>query len=82
MWVVISYWIGETGESKAWTFDTEEKARSAMERLWNKSRDFAKEDENYDEKRTYHEPYEARVAWDDELYRCFDVIKVSEREEI
>ena len=81
-YAVISYWCGEVGDSDVWLYDSEKEAIEAMNRLWEKSYNFALEDDNFDEDRSYHEEYEARVAWDDELYRIFEVKQISEKEEI
>ena len=42
----------------------------------------ALEDEDFDEDNSYHEDYFAVVAWKDELYRYFEVVKQNEKEVI
>ena len=39
-------------------------------------------DEDFDEDNSYHEDYFAVVAWKDELYRYFEVVKQNEKEVI
>ena len=38
--------------------------------------------EDFDEDNSYHEDYFAVVAWKDELYRYFEVVKQNEKEVI
>lgn len=76
-WAVTSYWCGESGVTKIWLCSSEEEAINKMQRLWEKSYNFALEDDNFDEERSYHEEHEARVAWDDELYRIFEVVQIA-----
>ena len=80
--VVVSYWCGEDGVTSVWPCDSEKAAIEKMRRLWEKSYNFATEDENFDEARSYHEVYAARVAWEDEVYRIFEVVKTKEEEEV
>ena len=40
------------------------------------------QDENFDENKSYHEDYFAVVAWEDELYRYFEVVKQNKEEVI
>ena len=81
-YAVISYWVGEVGNTKLWLYDTEEEAQEALVRLWEQSYNLALEDEDFDESNTYHEDYFAVVAWEDELYRYFEVVKQNNKEVI
>ena len=56
-WNVVSYWVGETGDAKVWNYPTKEQAIDAMQKLWEKSFNYALEDENFDEESSYHEEY-------------------------
>lgn len=80
-YAVTSYWCGEEGVTKIWLCSSEKEAIDKMRRLWEKSYNFALEDENFDKERTYHEDLEGRVAWDDELYRVFEVIQISDADD-
>ena len=79
-YAVVSYWVGETGDTELWLYKTENEAKEALNRLWEQSYNLALEDENFDEDNSYHEDYFAVVAWEDELYRYFEVVKQNERE--
>lgn len=81
-WNVVSYWVGETGDAKVWNYPTKEQAIDAMQKLWEKSFNYALEDENFDKESSYHEEYFAVVAWNDELYRYFEVVKSEKNEEV
>ena len=81
-YAVVSYWIGETGDTELWLYDTENEAIEALNRLWEQSYNLALEDEDFDEDNSYHEDYFAVVAWKDELYRYFEVVKQNEKEVI
>lgn len=81
-YAVISYWVGEVGNTELWLYDTEEEAQEALVRLWEQSYNLALEDEDFDESNTYHEDYFAVVAWEDELYRYFEVVKQNNKEVI
>ena len=79
-YAVISYWVGETGNAEFWLYDTEEKAKEALNRLWEQSYNFALGDEKFDEMNSYHEDYLAVVAWKDGLYRYFEVVEQNQEE--
>ena len=81
-YAVVSYWVGELGYTNIWLYNTEKEAIDAMNRLWEKSFNFALEDENFDEKNSYHEEHFGVIAWRDGLYRCFEVVRQSEKEEV
>ena len=81
-YMVISYYCGESGDSKIWSAASYKDAVDKMNRLWEKSYNCALEDDNFDEARSYHEEEYAQVAWTDDLYRIFEVVAVSEKEEI
>ena len=53
-----------------------------LNRLWEQSYNLALEDEDFDKDNSYHEDYFAVVAWKDELYRYFEVVKQNEKEVI
>ncbi len=80
--VVVSYWCGESGETSVWPCDSEKDAIEKMQRLWEKSYNFALKDENFDEERSYHQEDIACVAWKDELFRFFEVVETKEEEEV
>lgn len=82
MYAVISYWVGEYDQSKMWLYETKEEAKTAMQRLYNKSFSLAKEDTNFDEDSSYHDDYLGCVAWEDGLYRFFEVVCQEEKEEL
>lgn len=79
-YAVVSYWVGETGDTELWLYDTENEAKEALNRLWEQSYNLALDDEDFDEGNSYHEDYFAVVAWKDELYRYFEVVKQNEKE--
>ena len=81
-YAVVSYWVGETGDTELWLYDTEKEAIEALNRLWEQSYNLALEDEDFDKDNSYHEDYFAVVAWKDELYRYFEVVKQNEKEVI
>ena len=81
-YAVVSYWVGETGDTELWLYDTENEAIEALNRLWEQSYNLALEDEDFDEDNSYHEDYFAVVAWKDELYRYFEVVNQNEKEVI
>lgn len=76
---VVSYWVGEAGDTNIWLYDTEKEAIDAMNRLWEQSYNLALKDEDFDGLRSYHKEYFGVVAWKDELYRYFEVVKQSEK---
>lgn len=79
---VVSYWVGESGNTEMWLYDSQEDARFALNKLWEQSYNLALEDENFDEENSYHEDDLAVVAWKDNLYRYFEVVKQNMTEEI
>ncbi len=79
---VVSYWVGESGNTEMWLYDSQEDARFALNKLWQQSFDLASEDENFDEENSYHEDDLAVVAWKDNLCRYFEVVKQNMTEEI
>ena len=81
-YAVVSYWVGEAGDTELWLYDTYEDAKEALNRLWEQSYNFALEDENFDADNSYHEDDFAVVAWEDELYRYFEVVKQNKEEVI
>lgn len=81
-YAVVSYWVGEAGDTNILLYDTEKEAIDAMNRLWEQSYNFALEDKDFDEGSSYHEDYFGVVVWKDETYRYFEVVKQSEKEEI
>lgn len=81
-YAVITYWVGENDISKVWLYATKEEAIKAMNRLWEQSFNFALEDDNFHEKKSYHEEEFAQVVWDDGLIRYFEVVKISTEERI
>lgn len=81
-YAVVSYWVGEAGDTELWLYDTEKEAKEALNRLWKQSYNFALEDENFDDSNSYHEDYFAVVAWEDGLYRYFEVVKQNKEEVI
>ena len=81
-YAVVSYWVGETGDTELWLYDTEDDATEALKRLWEQSYNLALEDENFDKSNSYHDDYFAVVAWEDELYRYFEVVKQNKEEVI
>lgn len=81
-YAVISYWVGETGDTEMWLYDSEKEAREALNKLWRQSFDLAAEDENFDEENSYHEDDFAVVAWEDNLYRYFEVVRQNTVEKI
>ena len=81
-YAVVSYWVGKTGDTELWLYNTEKEAIEALNRLWEQSYNLALEDEDFDEDNSYHEDYFAVVAWKDELYRYFEVVKQNEKEVI
>lgn len=81
-YAVISYYVGETGDTEFWLYDTEDEAEEALNRLWKQSYNLALEDEDFDEDNSYKEDGFAAVAWKVELYRYFEVVKQSKDEVI
>lgn len=81
-YAVVSYYVGETGDTELWLYDTENEAIEALNRLYEQSYNIALEDEDFDEDNSYHEDYFGVVAWKDELYRYFEVVKQNEKEVI
>ena len=82
-YTVISYWIGERESSKVWLYNTYKEATEGMARLWEQSFNLALEDEDFDEKNSYHEESFGVIAWDDNgLRRCFEVVNTSKTENI
>lgn len=81
-YAVISYWVGETGDTNVWLYNTEKEAIDAMNKLWEQSFNLALEDEDFDEENSYHEDCFGVVAWKNEVYRRFEVVRQSEKEEI
>lgn len=82
-YAVISYWVGESGDTGLWLYNTEKEAIEAMNRLWEKSYNLAlEEDENFDKNNSYHEEYLGVVAWKDEFFRYFEVVKQNKKEEV
>lgn len=79
MYAVVSYYIGETGDSQVWIFNTEEEAIKYMNKFWETSFNWALEDVNFNENDSYHEEYYAEVCWDDNLKRVFEVVKINEK---
>lgn len=82
MYAVISYWQDIDAPSNMCLYKTEEEAIDAMQRLWEKSYNFALEDENFDEDNSYHEENLGCVAWEDGLYRFFEVVKECKEEDM
>ena len=80
-YAVTSYWCGEDGDTKIWLCGSKEEAIAKMKRLWEKSYNAALVDDNFDKERTYHEELLGRVAWDDELYRMFEVIQIADADD-
>lgn len=81
-YAVVSYYVGEAGDTNLWLYDTEKEAIDAMNRLWEQSYNLALKDEDFDEESSYHEGYFGIIAWECEVYRYFEVVKQSEKEEI
>lgn len=75
MYLVISYWEGETDVPMAWIKESEGEARDLLARMWKKSNDAAMQDENYCGSRSYCQEDTAVVAWTDGLLRHFDIIR-------
>ena len=82
MYGVISYWEGEYNPANLWLYQTEKEAIDAIQRLWEQSYSLALEDENFDENSSYHKKYLGCIAWDDGVYKYFEVVKQSEKEEL
>ncbi len=80
-YAVVSYWVGETGDTEIWLYDSREDARFALNKLWQQSFDLAAEDKDFDEEKSYHEDDFAVVTWDG-LYRYFEVVKQNTVEKI
>ena len=83
-YAVVSYWDGEAGDTKVWIYESHEEAVEALKRLWSMSRDLAMEDDNFCEEYTdlVMESETGAVAWTDDLYRLFEVVKVDAKEQI
>lgn len=81
-YTVISYWIGETEKPKVWLYPTKEAAEKGLFKLWKQSFNLACEDENFDEENSYHKESFGIITWNDEVYRYFEVVKVSTIENI
>ncbi len=81
-YAVVSYWVGETGDTEVWPYASREDARFALNKLWQQSLDLAMEDEDFDEENSYHEDDFAVVSWKDDLHRYFEVVKQNMVEEI
>jgi len=81
-YAVISYWVGETGPTQFWLYDTQEEAKEALYRLWEQSYNLALEDENFDAGRSRHDEDSAVVAWKDGLCRYFELCEQSKEETI
>lgn len=81
-YAVVSYWKGKYGETRIWSCDSEMEAIEKMQRLWEKAFNFALGDELFDEGRCYHEDLKAEIVWTAEICRIFEVIRVSEDDEI
>ena len=47
-YAVVSYWVGEAGDTELWLYDTENEAIEALNRLWEQSYNLALEDEDFD----------------------------------
>jgi len=81
-YAVVSYWVGEDGATELWPYGTEEEAKKAITRLWEQSYNLALEDESFDEDNSYHEDDFAVIAWENEIYRYFEVVKQNNEEVI
>lgn len=81
-YAVVSYYVGETGDTELWLYNTENETIEALQRLWEQSYNFALEDENFDKDNSYCEDYFAVVAWKNEVYRYFEVVKQNKKEVI
>lgn len=82
MVAVVSYWLGESGETQVWLYENYSEAVKGMNRLWEDSYNLALEDENFNEVDSYHEEDFAVVAWNDGLFRYFEVVMPSRTETI
>lgn len=85
MVAVVSYWLGEAGETRVtrvWLYENYSEAVKGMNKLWEDSYNLALEDEDFDESNSYHEENFAVVAWIDGLFRYFEVVVSSEKEDI
>lgn len=78
-YAVVSYWVGEAGDTELWLYNTEEDASAALNRLWEQSYNLALKDENFDEANSYHEVYFGVISWKDELYRYFEVVEQTKK---
>ncbi len=76
-YAVISYWDGRLGSPQIWLYDSESAAEELLYKLWQQSYYQALEDENFDEDNSYLEDGFAIVAWKDNFYRYFEVVKQS-----
>ena len=46
-YAVVSYYVGETGDTELWLYDTENEAIKALNRLWKQSYNLALKDEDF-----------------------------------
>ena len=81
-YAVVSYWVGESGDTSVWLRNTKKEAIDVMNKLWEQSFNLALEDEDFDEENSYHKDCFGVVAWENEVYRYFEVVKQNEKEEV
>ena len=75
-WAVVSYWVGEDGDTDVLLFATHDEAAEAFNKLYDESRLLAKtEDDSFDEEGSVKEGEHGVVAWKDGLVRYFEVRK-------
>ena len=82
MYGVISYWVGEAGDTMMWLYNSHKEAETAMKKLYEQSYKLAIEDENFNKDGSYCETDMGCVAWDDGLCRYFEVVRQTVKEEI
>lgn len=73
-YAVVSYWVGEAGDTEIWLYNSEKEAQHMLNKLWQQSFELAEEDKNFDEENSYQEDNFAVVAWKDNLCRYFEVV--------
>lgn len=77
---VVSYWVGETGDTEVWLYDSQEDAADALAKLWKRSFELARKDRDFIEEDSYHDDDFAVVAWNNGLYRYFEAVRPNNAE--
>lgn len=76
---IVSYYVGEEGDATVWEAKDFDDAVDQLEDLWKKSKAAAEQDETYAPGDTYCNETRAVVAWNDGLYRVFEVASLEQR---